>query len=260
MKTLNLSDAINENDEILFEEGLINVELFLSDNQYVELLSRSRMADKIIAAEGSIEQAVTGDCDCPATAYVNFYENGDVRLMLECNTSDGSGYYDDNIPLHDKEKELLLDNLRNVAKKEGTTVEEWFSQLIDEDDYEIVDTSRFIDLSHSWERYTDPGTPTLSLTVNRDAFEEIVRRASEQDGGEVLKECSIDELLGDTFGVLAIRDPETFKFIELRFVVQEQSVDVAIPLNEEETKRLIYALGGSEREEKQKERHYDRER
>lgn len=113
----------------------------------------------------------------------------------------------------------------------------------------------FLDLSHSCERYRDE-TPNVPLRVKRDAFEEIVRRASEQKGGEVLNECTIEELLGDTCGVLAVRDPKTHEFLELRFMVQEQNVNVVIPLDEEETKRLKSALLGSEREENQREKHF----
>lgn len=128
---LDLSNAIKEGEEIL-EEGKINTLLFLYDNQYIELASRSRMSDEIIAKEGSFERAVSGESDCIMTAYADFYPNGSVFLMLECETSDGSLYYDDGVALRKEEKESLLKNLQKCASRENTTVEEWFAEACED--------------------------------------------------------------------------------------------------------------------------------
>lgn len=113
-----------------------------------------------------------------------------------------------------------------------------------------MNDKRFLDLSKTYDSYRNP-YPVAPLRVNRDQFEEIVRRASEQEGGELLKKHSIDELLGDCFVVYAKCD-ERLENIELWFRVEEQGVDVQIPLDNEEVLSLKDALKGAGREDLEK--------
>lgn len=155
---------------------------------------------------------------------------------VDCRFASTFPKVDITIPLSDEERESLQNALNGIDRERRTPARE----------------KQFLDLSKSYNSYRNP-CPVATLYVKRDAFEEIVHRASEQAGGETLKDHSIDELLGDVWLVYAKCD-ERLENIELWFKVEEQGVDVQIPLDDEEIGLLREALKGAGREDNVRER------
>lgn len=116
MGILRLSDVIDRHDEVLIENGKVNAALSTYDDNYIELLKRASFVEEMTKAENlSIAEIITGANDCTASAYVDFYVNGDIKVILSCDGTDGTNYCDEDIPLSEEEKDELLGNFQDFA-------------------------------------------------------------------------------------------------------------------------------------------------
>ena len=129
-------------EEPMMDEGKVNVNLTLYDNQLKEMASRTSLYQHISEnsnADVTFEDLLKDD-DTTMQAHVNFYYNQPPETILSLQ-SDSYGWVDFAVPTNDAEKAQLKTGFEAAAKKEHTSAdvmmyesfkEEWIADHIDE--------------------------------------------------------------------------------------------------------------------------------
>lgn len=111
--TINFTGRVDEREEIVENEHGFNFQLFLQDNEYEELLSRTSIGNNYNDIDYLIHETnVTID----ATA--NLYEDKVVSILIVIQ-DDLNGWKDDEIMISGKEEVSLLQDMNRAAEKDG---------------------------------------------------------------------------------------------------------------------------------------------
>lgn len=115
---------LSTNDEIMFtDDGGLNAQMFLTDVQYAEFACRTDIQSDTGVAIGDLIH----DDETTFNISVDFTPNNGVSATFFMQ-SDNYGYESYTIPLSEKEKDRLREELGFVAEHQGTTVEKLFAE------------------------------------------------------------------------------------------------------------------------------------
>lgn len=110
---INFADRIDEREEIVENEHGFNFQLFLQDNEYEELLSRTSMSNEYNDIDYLIHKT-----DVTVDATANLYADNVVSVIIVIQ-DDLNGWKDDEIIISGEEAVSLLQDMNRAAVKAG---------------------------------------------------------------------------------------------------------------------------------------------
>lgn len=120
----NLKLFINRGESLFFDNDKINALLLCDADTLKSLAERTY----IFSETNATFEDMHNDYFTKLFSYADFYPNGEVEAWLSLQSATyGYDFYD--VPLKDSEKEMLLNDLDDIAVGEGASVAQWLKDI-----------------------------------------------------------------------------------------------------------------------------------
>lgn len=121
-EVLDFTNRVDAHAEIIVEDGKANVQLYLTDDEYKELLDRTPLA-----AEYDFETMLK-DTDITLTVTADINERGQVEMYITVEDDTKQGYPSATVELSAEESQSLVEDAERVIEAQGSSLKTLFAE------------------------------------------------------------------------------------------------------------------------------------